>query len=112
MEVMLKIALTINQHKLHDIPYLIWMDNQHSLSVELLHLVGCHQVGHAHRLPAGFTLPQHRVQGRQQRSDVSLLPLNPVQDLQYDSKTNLYYFFCEKKQPAFEAKKLLSEVKL
>lgn len=69
-------------HQLYIILYLIWMDHQHRLSVVLLHLVGRHQVGHAHRLPAGLPLPQHRVQGRQQRSDVSLLPLNPVQDLQ------------------------------
>lgn len=62
------------------------MDNQDSLSVVLLHLVRRHQVSHAHRLPARFAVPQHRVQSWQQRSDVSLLPFNPVQDLQRDSK--------------------------
>lgn len=66
--------------------YLIWMDNQHSLPVELLHLVRGHQVSHAHRLPAGLPLPQHRVKSGQQRPDVPLLPLDPVQDLQHDNK--------------------------
>lgn len=46
----------------HVILYLIWMDDQYSFPVVFLHLVRCHQISHAHRLPAGFTLPQHRVQ--------------------------------------------------
>lgn len=61
--------------------YLIWVNNQRCPSVELLHLFGSHQISHAHGLPAVLVLPQHRVQSRQQRSDVSLLPVDPVQNL-------------------------------
>lgn len=57
------------------------MDDQRRPSVELLHLVVGDQVGHADGLPALLVLPQHRVQGGQQRPDVPLLPLDPVQDL-------------------------------
>lgn len=71
-----------------DASYLVWVDDQRRPSVELLHLIVRHQVGHAHGLPALLVLPQHRVQSRQQRSDVSLLPLDPVQDLNGTSNTS------------------------
>lgn len=57
------------------------MNNQRCPSVELLHLFGSHQLSHAHRLPAVLVVPQHRVQSRQQCSDVPLLPFDPVQNL-------------------------------
>lgn len=77
-----EVGLAISQINLGHDAYLIWMDDQHCLPVVLLHLIWSYQVSHAHLLPAGLPLPQYCVQSGQQSSDVALLPLNPVQDLQ------------------------------
>lgn len=71
--------------------YLIWMNNQRCPSVELLDLFGSHQLSHAHRLPAILIVPQHRVQSRQQRSDVPLLPFDPVQNLHVTINKPFWY---------------------
>lgn len=70
-----------------NVSYLVRVDNQRRPPVELLHLLGRHKVSHAHGLPALLVLPQHCVQSGQQCSDVSLLPLDPVQDLHRTTDT-------------------------
>lgn len=67
------------------------MDHQHSFPVVFLHLIRRHQLRHAHGLPAGLAVPQHRVHRRHQRSDVSLLPFDPVQDLWHDNRNQLSF---------------------
>lgn len=62
--------------------HFVWMDHQHGLAVDLLDLLRGDQVGHAHRPPPALSLPQDRVHGGQQGTDVPLLALNPVQDLE------------------------------
>lgn len=61
--------------------YLVRVDGQHSSAVLFFHLPGGHQVGHAHGGPAALAVPQHGVQGGQQRTDVPLLALRPLQEL-------------------------------
>lgn len=61
--------------------HLVGVDNQDCSSVDLLDLLWGNQVGHAHSLPARLPFPQHCVHGGQQSADVTLLPLNPVQNL-------------------------------
>uniref|UniRef100_A0A8C4IMV7 Uncharacterized protein n=1 Tax=Dicentrarchus labrax TaxID=13489 RepID=A0A8C4IMV7_DICLA len=65
----------------HYLSHLIWVDDQDSFAVDLLDLFRSNQVSHAHRLPARLSLPQHSMHGGQQSTDVTLLPLNPVQNL-------------------------------
>lgn len=61
--------------------HLIWVDDQNSFAVDLLDLFWSNQVSHTHRLPARLSLPQHSMHGGQQSTDVTLLPLDPVQNL-------------------------------
>lgn len=63
------------------------MDDQYGFAVNLLHLLRCDQVGHAHGPPAALALPQHRVHGGEEGTDVTLLPLDPVQDLYTKNKS-------------------------
>lgn len=60
---------------------LIWVDDQDCFAVDLLDLFWSNQVSHAHRPPARLSLPQHSMHGGQQSTDVTLFPLNPVQNL-------------------------------
>lgn len=64
-----------------NLSYLVWVHNKHSLPVDLLHLIRCDQICHVNGFPAGLSLPQDRVQRGEQRSDVPLLPLDPIEDL-------------------------------
>lgn len=57
------------------------MHDQDGFAVDLLNLIWGDQVGHAHRLPARLSLPQHGMHGGEQGADVALLPLDPVQNL-------------------------------
>lgn len=57
------------------------MDDEDSFTINLLDLFWGNQVSHAHGLPAGLPLPQHRMHGGQKGTDVTLLTLDPVQNL-------------------------------
>lgn len=69
--------------------HLVGVHHQHSPPVHFLHLLWCHQVGHAHRLPLGLPGPQHRVHCGEQGSDVSLFAFYPLQDLQAGNRKGL-----------------------
>lgn len=69
------------------IPHLIRVDYKDCFAVHLLDLFWCDQVGHAHRFPARFSLPQDRMHSGQQSTDVTLLPLNPVQNLHHKQES-------------------------
>lgn len=70
------------------LPYahLIRVDDQDCFAVHLLDLFWCDQVSHAHGFPARLSLPQDSMHGGQQSTDVTLLPLDPVQNLHYKPK--------------------------
>lgn len=61
--------------------HLIWVDDQDCFAVNLLDLFWSDQVRHAHGLPARLPFPQNSMHGGQQSTDVTLLPLDPVQNL-------------------------------
>jgi len=67
---------------------LVGMDTEHRLAVHLLDLLRGDELVHANLRPLGLLVPQHHVQGTQQRADVALLTLDPVTNLLEDLKTN------------------------
>ncbi len=71
-----------------NLSYLVRVHNKHSLPVDLLHLIRCDQICHVDGFPAGLSLPQDRVQCGEQRSDVPLLPLDPIEDLTHEPSSS------------------------
>lgn len=65
----------------HYLSHLIWVDDQDCFAVDLLDLLWSNQVSHAHGFPARLSFPQHGMHGGQQGTNVTLLPLDPVQNL-------------------------------
>lgn len=61
--------------------YFIRVHNQHCFAVNLFDLFWGNQVSHTHWFPARLPFPKHSVHGGQQGADVTLLPLDPVQNL-------------------------------
>lgn len=68
----------------HYLSHLVWVNNQNRFAVNLLDLFRGNQVSHAHRLPACLSLPKNSVHGGQQGTDVTFLPLDPVQNLGHE----------------------------